>query len=132
MTEDHVIGDVEKGAGKAEAIVGEVLDDPELELHGEAHQVEGSVQALIGQIQDGICDAADQISDAAIRAGETVRTVYADVNVRVQDAASRIDPFVKAKPYTALGIAAAGGLLLGMLYAGRGPKVVLIKTPPHH
>ena len=127
---DTITGTIKKTAGKAEALAGEVLDDPEMELRGDLHEVDGSVHELIGQIQDTVYDAADQLTAAATRVGETARTVYADITIRAQDVANRVDPFVKAKPYAALGLAAAGGPLLGMLYANRGPKVVLIKT--HH
>ncbi len=54
---DTITGNIKKAAGKGEALAGEILDDPELELRGDLHDAEGSVQELIGQIQDTVYDA---------------------------------------------------------------------------
>jgi ElaB/YqjD/DUF883 family membrane-anchored ribosome-binding protein len=46
---------------------------------------------------------------------------------QAQKTADQVEPFVRDQPYLALGAAALTGLMLGLLYAGRGPKIVYIK-----
>ncbi len=130
MNANDIESAVDKGVGKAQSMAGEALDDPEMELDGDARQMEGGVHEIIGQVQDAIADAADTVSATAAKVGERARETYADVTIRVQRVADQVDPFVKAQPYAALAVAALGGLMLGLLYAGRGPKIVYIK--PRH
>ncbi len=127
MNTNDIEGDLKQGAGKAEAFVGDFLDDDELALAGETRQMEGQVQEIIGQVQDAIADAADTVSSTAAKVGERARETYADVTIRVQKVADHVDPFVKQQPYVALAVAALGGLMVGLLYAGRGPKIVYVK-----
>ena len=130
MNENDIEGAVRKGAGKAQSIAGEVLDDPRMELEGDLRQLDGGVQEMIGQVQDAIADAADSVAATAAKVGERARTTYADVTIRVQRVADQVDPFVKAQPYAALAVAALGGLMLGLIYGGRGPKIVYVR--PRH
>ena len=127
MNANDIEGAVNKGVGKAQSIAGEVLDDPEMELEGDARQIEGGVYEIIGQVQDAIADAADTVSATAAKVGERARDTYADAAIRVQRVADHVDPFVKTQPYAALAVAALGGLLVGLLYGGRGPKIIYIK-----
>ena len=127
MNTNEFDGAINKGAGKARAVIGEALDDPYMELDGVERQIRGGVQEMIGQAQDAIADAADTVSATAAKVGERARETYADVTIRVQRVADQVDPFVKAQPYAALAVAALGGLMLGLIYGGRGPKIVYVK-----
>ena len=128
MNANEIEGAVKNGAGKAQSIVGQVIDDPGLELEGDANRVEGRIQHLIGQAQDRITQAADQAAAAVLKAGEQARETCGKVTIHVQRAADQVDPFVKQRPYAAAGLAVLGGLMLGLLYAARSPKVVYVKT----
>lgn len=130
MNTNEVEGGFKKATGKAQALSGEVLNDPYMELDGDLRRVEGNVQEMIGQVQDAIADAADTISATAVKVGDRARETYANVTVQVQRAADQVDPFVKQKPYAALGLAALGGVLFGLLFAGRGPKIIYVR--PRH
>ncbi len=127
MNTNDIEGDLKQGAGKAQTLAGELLDDDEMALSGEERQVDGQVQEIIGQVQDAIADAAENVAATAAKVGERARETYADVTIRVQKVADHVDPFVKQQPYVALGLAAIGGLMFGLLYAGRGPKIVYVK-----
>ena len=127
MNANEFEGATDKDVGAAQAFAGRALDDPDMELEGDMRRMEGGVQEIIGQVQDAIADAADTVSATAAKVGERARETYADVTIRVQRVADQVDPFVKAKPYAALGLAALGGLMLGLIYGGRGPKIVYIK-----
>ncbi len=126
MNANEIEGGLKNGAGKVKAKVGQVLDDPNIEADGAAIQIEGRVQDIIGQVQDRVLDAADKVTAAATKLGDQARESYGQAAVRAKQVADEIDPFVKQKPYVALGLAAAGGLLFGLLFAGRGPKVVYV------
>jgi ElaB/YqjD/DUF883 family membrane-anchored ribosome-binding protein len=41
--------------------------------------------------------------------------------------AHQVDPYVKGKPYATMGMAAVAGLLLGLIMAGHGPKVIYVE-----
>lgn len=127
MNTNEFEGAVHEGVGAAQSIAGEALDDPRMELEGDVGQMEGRVQEIIGQVQDAITDAADTVADTAAKIGERARETYADVAVRVQKVADHVDPFVKQQPYAALAMAALGGLMLGLIYGGRGPKIVYVR-----
>ena len=127
MNEDTIEGAVKSGAGKVEAKVGNVLDDPKMEASGDSRQIEGKVQDVIGTVQDAISQAADRVAATASTVGDQARTAYSEVTVRVQKVVDEVDPFVKDRPYAAVGFAAAAGLLFGLLFAGRGPKVIYVR-----
>lgn len=129
MNANEIEGGFKNGAGKARSFAGQAIDDPGMELEGEVRQVEGDIQEMIGHVQDRISRAADRVATTALKVGEQARDTYAHVTVRVQKVADHVDPFVKQQPYVALGLAALGGLMFGLLYAGRGPKIVYVK--PH-
>jgi uncharacterized protein YjbJ (UPF0337 family) len=127
MNANDIEGAVKNGAGQAQSFAGKAIDDPGMELEGDVLQVEGDIQQMIGQVQDRITQAADKVASTAVKVGEQARETYANVTIRVQRAADAVDPFVKQQPYAALGLAALGGLVFGLLYAGRGPKIVYVK-----
>ncbi len=68
---------------------------------------------------DGLGETLD---DAAKRA----RRAYKRTVSGVRAAAHTVDPFVKERPYVALGIGVATGVLFGLLWLGR-PKVIYVR-----
>ena len=82
---------------------------------------------MIGSAQDAVNQAAEGAKAAVSRASEQARTIYGQAQERVQGVTDTVDPFVREQPYAALGIAAAAGLVVGLLLAGRGPRVVYVK-----
>jgi ElaB/YqjD/DUF883 family membrane-anchored ribosome-binding protein len=87
------------------------------------------VRDAIGAVQDAVSGAANSVSDAAAKVGDHARSAYAGVNERAQRVAEHVDPLVHDQPYVALCVAAAAGLLVGLLIAGRGPKIVYVRPP---
>src|ERR1700757_4027099 len=129
MNSNEIEGELKNGLGKAKSIAGQVIDDPQLEADGDIKRAEGRVQSALGQAQDKLAEAADRAAARAARVGDQAREAYATVQARVQKTAEQVTPFVKEQPYTALGLAALGGLLFGLVYAGRGPKIIYVKPP---
>ena len=129
MNENTIGGGVKSAVGTAQSKVGAMLGDPSVEAKGDAHKAEGKTQDLIGTVQDAVSQAAEKVSTTAAKVGDQARDVYGQATDRVQKVAEHVDPFVQEQPYVALGLAAAVGLLLGLLIAGRGPKIVYIRPP---
>ncbi|MFO7325451.1 MAG: DUF883 family protein [Pseudomonadota bacterium] len=70
--------------------------------------------------------AGEKVTEVRARAEETLRAakarileVSSDLNARAQAAADSADRYVRSNPWTAIGIAAAAGLLLGALLTRR-------------
>ncbi|HEY5107833.1 MAG TPA: hypothetical protein VII73_13875 [Caulobacteraceae bacterium] len=109
--------------GKFEAAAGEALGDGEMQLRGAGRQAGGYIQEAAETVQDALSEVADRARAVAARASQA----YGQVSDAAQGIAGRIDPFVEERPYLAVGLGAAVGLLVGLLIAGRGPKIIYVK-----
>ena len=126
MNEKTIDGGVKAAAGKIEDKVGQAVGNDDLHAKGATTQVEGQAQKVIGSAQDAVNQAAEGAKAAVSRASEQARTIYGQAQER-SGVTDTVDPFVREQPYAALGIAAAAGLVVGLLLAGRGPRVVYVK-----
>ena len=123
MNENKTEGAAKVVVGKLESAAGEVLGDGELQARGNLRQVGGHVQEVAGSVQEALGQAADQAKAAVAKATDA----YGRASDTAHDIARRVEPFVEEQPYVALGLAAAVGLLVGLLIAGRGPKIVYVR-----
>ena len=123
MNENEFEGGAKTEAGKLESLAGEALGDRRLEAEGDRLRFEGGLQEAVGSVQQGIGQVADQAKEALAK----TRDAYRRVSEAARDAADKVDPFVREQPFTALCLAAAAGLLVGLLMAGRGSKIVYLK-----
>ncbi len=78
------------------------------------------------KLQAALDKTVDVVSEKNERAGETLRAA----SDRIQATVDKVDPFVTERPYATLGLGVALGFFLGLLAAGRGPKVIYVKPPP--
>jgi ElaB/YqjD/DUF883 family membrane-anchored ribosome-binding protein len=127
MNKNEIVGAAKDGVGKVQSIAGQIIDDPGVELEGDGRRIEGSVQQMVGEAQSKLADAADKLVASAAKVSEQAREAYANVYDRVQKTADQVTPLVREQPYAALGVAALAGLFLGLLYAGRGPKIIYVR-----
>lgn len=127
MNEDTLKGGSKSGAGELEGAAGDVLGDRELQAKGSARQVEGHAQEAVGSAKQALGQVADQVRQAVSQTAGQAREAYGRVTDQARSAADVVDPFVRQQPYAALGVAAAAGLVVGLLLAGRGPKIVYVK-----
>jgi len=81
----------------------------------------------IENVQDALAQAADQTRVAVSRIGDQAKDSYGMALERARTVAETVDPFVQKSPYAALAMAAGIGLVVGLLMAGRGPKVIYVK-----
>ncbi len=132
---------VTSGVGVAEQTAGQALGDGGLQARGAAdkaagriHGEAGKAQAAVGDIADKaatlVSKAGDQASAAVARLGDRASEVFDRASASAQKVGDTVEPFVKERPYAALAIAAGAGLVLGLLMAGRGPKVIYVR-PAH-
>ncbi len=127
MNENNLEGFVKTEAGKFESAAGDMLGDRSMQARGGARQVEGKAQDVIGSAQDALGQVAELARSAVSKANDQAKNAYGRVSEAAQGVADKVNPFVKDKPSLALGIAAAAGLLAGLLFAGSRPVVVHFK-----
>lgn len=127
MNENGIEGAVKNGLGKVERVAGDALDNPGMAAKGAAKQVEGNAQAATGKAQEALNDAAEKIGALIAKLRDQANELYSQAQDRAHKVADQVDPYVHEKPYQAAGVALAVGLLAGLLIAGRGPKVIVVK-----
>lgn len=85
-----------------------VMDDIDALMAATTNKADGEVKALRARIQDRLSGAKEKLLDAQHEAVQ-----------RAKDAAVATDEYVHAKPWQAIGAAAAIGLALGVLIGRR-------------
>jgi uncharacterized protein YjbJ (UPF0337 family) len=123
MNENTIEGAAKVAEGKLESAIGAALDDDALEARGAGLQAGGQVQRAVGAVQERLGDAVDKSAAAVSQA----RAAYERVTDSARDIGDRVDPFVHNRPYAALGLCAAAFLVIGLLIAGRGPRIIYVK-----
>jgi uncharacterized protein YjbJ (UPF0337 family) len=123
MNENTIEGAAKVAEGRLESSVGAALDDVDMEARGAGLQLGGQVQRAVGAVQETLGDAVETSAAAASRA----RAAYDRVTNSARDIGGRVDPFVHNRPYAALALCAAAFLVVGLLIAGRGPRVIYVK-----
>jgi len=119
MNENRSAGAAKVALGKVESAVGEALSDSLMQAEGARLQVGGRLQEAAGTVQETLGQAAHKAKAAASKAGQAYG--------RVADVVAEVDPFVRDRPYLTMALTVAAGLLIGLLIAGRGSKVVYLK-----
>ena len=85
-----------------------------------------TIQDAADKATETVLDAADKATAFVASAGARTQDAYSRAAERAQDVADTIDPFVQQRPYLAVAIAAGIGLVVGLLLAGNGPKIVYV------
>lgn len=119
MNENKATGAAKVVLGKFESAAGEALGDPEMEARGGLRQAGGYAQEAAGTVEDVLEGVADRAKAAA--------ATLSDAYDRVSDTARGIGRRVEDRPYMAVGVGVALGLLVGLIMASRGPKVIYVK-----
>lgn len=119
MTDNKTEGAAKVALGKFESAAGEVLGDAELQVRGGVRQAGGHVQEAAGSVQETLGQVADQARAAVSKASD----VYGRASEGAHDAAQ----WVEEQPFVAMGLAAAVGLLAGLLIAERRPRIIYVK-----
>lgn len=88
------------------------------------------VRKIGAKVQSSAELAATQISDTVSKATERGMEAYDQAAAKAKKMAETVDPFVREKPYAAIGAVLGVGVVIGMLLAARSPKVIYIK-PGH-
>jgi ElaB/YqjD/DUF883 family membrane-anchored ribosome-binding protein len=85
-----------------------VMDDIDALMTATTNKADGEARALRARIQEQLTGAKEKLLDAQHEAVQ-----------RAKDAAVATDDYVHAKPWQAIGVAAAVGLALGVLIGRR-------------
>ncbi len=136
MNEQELKGAMNSAVGAVEKLVGRVTGDIGLEAVGAARQAGGELQARAGKAQAMIGDVADLVTTRVAQTGDQATTAVARIGGDALDAYDRasararnvgrsLAPYVKQRPYAALGIAAVVGVVIGLMMIRRGPKIVV-------
>ena len=124
---DTIEGDNKPGAGNIESFSAEPLDNREARSRGESQTV-AKAQDAAASVQQTLSQVADQARVAASKVAEQAKDAYGRVSESAHDVAGKVDPFVQEQPYAALGLAAAAGLLLGLIMGARAPRIIYLKS----
>ena len=119
MNENRVEGAAKVVGGRFQRAAGELLDDREMQVRGGVREGVGHVQEAAGTAQEVLEEAVGHVKSAASTAGK----VYGGVSGFARDVTKTIEE----RSYLAVAVAAAIGLLAGLLIAGRGPRVIYVK-----
>lgn len=107
-----------------------VMDEPDIgygELGGAVADVTEGMQERIDELIDRFADAAARVGAIAAELGVRTRQGFDYTRDEAQAIGREVDPLVHSRPYLAMIFAAALGMLFGLLFAGRRPKVVYVK-----
>jgi ElaB/YqjD/DUF883 family membrane-anchored ribosome-binding protein len=115
MSSESLETKAKNGGARAGAAAGDALQ-----------QVEDAVDAATDRIAESAAKARAVLTEAADRASDA----YGELRGRAEELADTVDPFVKARPYAALAVAGLLGMVIGVLFFGRGPRVIYIR-PTH-
>ena len=119
MNENRVEGAAKVVGGRFQKAAGEILEDRDMYIRGGVREGVGHAQEAAGSAQEILEEAVDHVKSAASQAGK----VYDGVSSFAREVAHTIEE----RSYLSVAAAAAIGLLVGLLIAGRGPKVIYVK-----
>jgi uncharacterized protein YjbJ (UPF0337 family) len=119
MNENQIEGAAKVVGGRFQRAAGEVLEDRELQIKGGVREGIGHVQETAGAAQDFLEEATAHVKSAAA----TATKVYGNAT----EFAREVGRTIEDRSYLAVATAAAIGLLVGLLIAGRGPKIIYVK-----
>jgi uncharacterized protein YjbJ (UPF0337 family) len=119
MNENRAEGAAKVVGGRFQRAAGALLDDNEMQVRGGVREGVGHVQEAAGVAQEVLEEAVGHVKTAASTAGR----VYGGVHGFAREVARTIEQ----RSYLSVAVAAALGLLAGLLIAGRGPRVIYVK-----
>jgi len=111
--------DVGVGVSQAKKAAEGAVDEARRAMKGEGRSFVIKPDARARRAKEALGRAADQARSAAT-------DTYADLRRRAQSVSQNVDPFVRQSPYSALALSVLAGLVLGMLFFGRGAKVIYV------
>jgi ElaB/YqjD/DUF883 family membrane-anchored ribosome-binding protein len=127
VSESDIVGRGQAALGKAERAVGEAVGSTDLQAEGVANVIKGGARQAAAKVQKAIDKTAEAARGSVAVAGQRTRATYERASVGAKKVAATVDPFIIERPRAALGIGVAAGVIVGMLLARGGPKVIYVK-----
>lgn len=109
--DEQIAGVTKQGLGRVQDAVGGLTGDGKTQAKGKLNEAAGAVQQAFGQLKGG---AKDAFGDALQK-----------TRAKVHDQLDAVEDYVTAKPLPAVAIAAAAGVVIGLLLRGRSRTIYL-------
>jgi uncharacterized protein YjbJ (UPF0337 family) len=109
--DDQVMGVAQQGVGRVQDAFGGLTGDAKTQAKGKLNEVAGAAREGFGQLKEEVRDE--------------VQSTFEDMRGRVHDQLGALEAQVIGKPLPAVAIAAAIGMVLGLVLFGRGKTVYL-------
>lgn len=94
---------------------------------GAARKIGDKAKSVGAAAQDRLEQAADSLTGAAAKAQAKAKDLYGQASVRVRNAAGKVEPMVKDKPYAAIGVALGVGMVAGLLMGGGRSRIIEVR-----
>lgn len=127
MSKTDFYGAAQPDFAAAEREIGGALGSQDLQADGAKNELKGAARQTSSKVRKAVQIAADRISEGAVSAADHGRDALDRASEGAQQLKSRMDPFVTERPYAALGVGLAIGAVVGLLLAGRRPKVIYVR-----
>lgn len=125
MSSQDIEGAAGARNGRAESAADAAAQTVGRRVKDEARHFAARTETLAADAKHAIDRAAGQARAAAASAAD----VYSGVRGRAREVSGRVDPFVRESPYAAVMLAVVAGLILGVLFFGRPPRVIYVRPP---
>lgn len=89
------------------------------DLHAVVKDAEELLRATAGQAGEKVAEARARAAESVQAARERIDELQDDVVERAQELADSADTYVRKNPWQAVGIAAAAGLVIGLILTRR-------------
>lgn len=127
MSTTDPYGAAQAKVGAAEREIGDALGTQDLQAEGAKNELKGAARKTSAKVRKAVETATDRISEGAVSAMDHGREAFDRASEGAQQLKNRMDPFVTERPYAALGAGLAIGAVIGLLLAGRRPKVIYVR-----
>jgi ElaB/YqjD/DUF883 family membrane-anchored ribosome-binding protein len=127
MSDGNPKGAQTSGVHSVEGVAGGASRNLGLRVQDAGEQLTGKIQAAADKVEDVISEAADEATMTISKFTDQAKDVYDRTSLAARKVAETVDPFVLRRPYAALGIVAALGVVIGLLMSRRSPEVIYVK-----
>jgi len=98
-------------------------------VKGESARAQSIIDDLASKMKDGVTTAGDQASAAVNKLSEDAVGAIHRARKTAGTVGRSVEPFLQDRPYAALAISAALGLVVGVLITRRSRKVDRVRQP---
>jgi len=109
--------------------IGAAMHDLADGVKAESTRAQAIIDELASTMKDGVATAGDQASAAVNTLSEGAVGAIHRARKTAGTVGRSVEPFLQDRPYAALAISAALGLVVGLLMTHRSGKVIRVRQP---